>query len=356
MRARDIDRINARTLIDSAYAEGQLGADDYRDRCDSAARAATLEQLLSLLADLQLSTAARDDAPVGRSCPPPRSDASYPPGTRARDSDRIDTCTLLDQGLGDGQLTVEEHQVLSDLAGAAVTLGDLRVLIEDLQVPSDRPARGARGRWARLGRHRFAAGVTIIALAAGMLCFRMAADDEPISKSPPLRMPASHGELDGIAPRVVATPKLVTREGVALFISNYRLKFGDTTVDELALFDEHATVRRQLPQQPNRMVQYSYRGGFDLTLPPSTRRTDTPTWDIGTVDLDALGRALARLPTTVQVPDAVVSHISFTIDRTTAGSAGRPVVRIFANNTYGESGYVTLDQSGSVVDVSPFRR
>jgi Domain of unknown function (DUF1707) len=78
------------------------------------------------------------------------------PVTRAKDADRQETFTLLDDALSDGQLSGEEHRERISQATNAVTLGDLKQLVSDLQggpAPKRRratefPLQGAR----RLGR------------------------------------------------------------------------------------------------------------------------------------------------------------------------------------------------------------
>lgn len=68
LRARDIDRADARALLDAAYETGQLSPDEHRSRVESAATAATLDELDRLVSDLQLT-----DEVVGRTrfTPPP---------------------------------------------------------------------------------------------------------------------------------------------------------------------------------------------------------------------------------------------------------------------------------------------
>jgi hypothetical protein len=56
--------------------------------------------------------------------------------TRAKDSDRQDTCKILDNSLNDGQLSMEEHRERISAATSAVTLGDLQALVADLQTDS----------------------------------------------------------------------------------------------------------------------------------------------------------------------------------------------------------------------------
>ncbi|WP_433611374.1 DUF1707 SHOCT-like domain-containing protein [Prescottella agglutinans] len=53
-RARDIDRAHACSLLDAAYGDGQLNADDYEARTAAAMRAQTLGDLWALTEDLQV--------------------------------------------------------------------------------------------------------------------------------------------------------------------------------------------------------------------------------------------------------------------------------------------------------------
>lgn len=53
LRARDIDRANTSAALDTAYAEGQLEADEYHDRQARARSARTLAELSALTDDLQ---------------------------------------------------------------------------------------------------------------------------------------------------------------------------------------------------------------------------------------------------------------------------------------------------------------
>ncbi|MFM9035953.1 MAG: DUF1707 domain-containing protein, partial [Mycobacterium sp.] len=54
-------------------------------------------------------------------------------GTRAKDSDRSDTCQILDTALAEGQLSMVEHAQRVKTATGASTLGELRSLVDDLQ-------------------------------------------------------------------------------------------------------------------------------------------------------------------------------------------------------------------------------
>ena len=73
------------------------------------------------------------------------------PGTRAKDSDRNDTCQILDSALADGQLSMEEHRTRVALATGAETLGDLKSLVSDLQT-NNAGVQSPSKLWAQPGR------------------------------------------------------------------------------------------------------------------------------------------------------------------------------------------------------------
>ncbi|HTX94222.1 MAG TPA: DUF1707 domain-containing protein [Mycobacterium sp.] len=86
--------------------------------------------------------------------------------TRATDSDRNDTCQVLDAALEDGQLSTEEHRERVSAATKATTLGELRSLVADLQT---HPAAGAlptTGSRARARGIWIAAAVTLVVIVA----------------------------------------------------------------------------------------------------------------------------------------------------------------------------------------------
>jgi hypothetical protein len=67
--------------------------------------------------------------------------------TRAKDSDRSDTCQVLDSALSDGQLSMEEHRQRVSAATKATTLGDLQSLVADLQT-ANAPVKSPSKLWA----------------------------------------------------------------------------------------------------------------------------------------------------------------------------------------------------------------
>lgn len=63
-RANDADRADVCTILDIAYADGQLDGDEHRQRCSSAMSAKTRNQLLDLTSDLQARLPAFAQSPT----------------------------------------------------------------------------------------------------------------------------------------------------------------------------------------------------------------------------------------------------------------------------------------------------
>ncbi|WP_433523599.1 DUF1707 SHOCT-like domain-containing protein [Nocardia pseudovaccinii] len=363
MRARDLDRANASSVLDAAYAEGQLGADEYRDRTARAETAKTIADLDRLTRDLQVPSAVRDLVP-GAPTPTrnplrrPGSTGRYPDHTRARDADRDTTGQVLDSARRDGQLTEEEHQTLGELAQGAKTLGDLADLVDDLQRPTDAPLPPAPPRSNR--RRWYVIGVTAASVCAAVAAFALTSGATTSEAPPVAHVGAAVPDLGAVQPVVVATPNLLTREGLTHFLTKYREKFGDLQADQLTLFGDYATVTRAVPGQPNRQVRYDYRGGFAQSGAPVSRKTDTPAADLAQLNVAAVSDLLATAPTALKVPNGVVTHMDVEVDATgtysSFGSAkGATIVRIYAGNQFNESGYYVLTPAGQVVRAWPFQ-
>ncbi|MFE3058828.1 DUF1707 domain-containing protein [Nocardia sp. NPDC059239] len=337
MRARDIDRVNARALLDAAFEEGELAVEEYHQRSGQAQTAQTLGELQRLIGDLQPSTKTADLTPAGRRARRP-SAGGYPPRTRARDSDRQATCTLLDAARADGQLSAADHRTLTELAGEARTLGELAQLTDELQRPADAPPDPAPPKSRR--ENWFAAGVAALSIAVAVGTF--VAVDRPAS--PPAGPPAV--DLGMIKPMVLPRPKLTAAEGIDYFRAAYRAKFGDTIVDELLLYPDYAVATRGI--QPNRQVRYDYRGGFDLGDQPRTRSPQTPTVDLAAVNVPAVMAVVAQAPALTKVDQGKVNYLDI------EGSGSGPIVRIYVGNTANESGHVEATLDGRIVRTLAF--
>jgi len=185
-------------------------------------------------------------------------------GTRAKDSDRTDTCQVLDSALAEGQLSMEEHRQRVATATTATTLGQLADLVSDLQnsnapvkMPDlKKPARvGAGGGW---GMRAAVAGVLLLlGVAIGWGLYG--------NTSSPLSFTSDPGaKSDGIPAKVITPPKqLQSLGGLKGLLEQMRQRFGDTMGYSLTIYREYAVLSRADPSDDRRKLSYTYRGGFD---------------------------------------------------------------------------------------------
>jgi hypothetical protein len=179
--------------------------------------------------------------------------------TRAKDSDRQDACTILDNGLNDGQLSMEEHRQRIGTATNAVTLGDLHALVADLQ--SDK----AQVQLTAVGSPRFrglgilaAAFVVSVLLGVGIGWGLYGNTSSPIDfTSDPGAKP------DGVAAVVLTPPtQLHSLGGLTGLMEQTHKRFGNTLGFRLVIYPTYAILNRPDPSDERRMLTYDYRGGW----------------------------------------------------------------------------------------------
>ncbi|MCZ4275606.1 DUF1707 SHOCT-like domain-containing protein [Rhodococcoides yunnanense] len=261
-----------------------------------------------------------------------------PPSTRARDTDRTDTCATLDEAHADGQLSEEEHAARLDLAMEAETLADLHSLIEDLQNESElarmadpielaHPVRTARS--SRIGFFSVAVPV-IVGLTFGVRA--CATPDEPVQP---------YGDMGYQNPAIVAD-----------IAAAMQAKTGTTVVDSLGLFPEYAIVRMPGPGTPQKQVTYDFRDGvledFDDDW-SSPRTANQAQVDLTSLDLQKISGIVAGAAESLNL-----SHVD-TINIQIRGETDGPEVLISAANTDQERGSMSVDPSGNFLYVTPFR-
>lgn len=190
----------------------------------------------------------------------------HTPGTRAKDTDRNDTCQILDSALADGQLSMEEHRTRVALATGAETLGDLQSLVSDLQTNNapvrlpdlqkrPRLAGGGGGNW-KLGL-AMSAVLVVLGIAIGWGLYG--------NTTSPLSFTSDPGaKSDGIPAKVLTPPKqLQSLGGLNGLLEQMRQRFGDTMGYSMVIYPEYAVLYRADPTDERRKLSYTYRGGFD---------------------------------------------------------------------------------------------
>ena len=270
------------------------------------------------------------------------------PSTRAKDTDRTDTCQILDTALAEGQLSMTEHAQRVKSATNAATLGELRALIADLQT-ANAPVQLPSLKAPALSGTRAAWGVRLA--TTGVLVLLGVAIGWGIygsSRSPLNFTPDPGAKPDGVAPVVLTPPRqLQSLGGLAGLLEQMRTKFGDTTGYRLVIYPEYAVLERPDPGDDRRTLSYSYRGGWD---DPSTGPTSAGAVavDLGGFDTKAVIGVLRGAPETLGIKAADVKSTYLIVDAagdpTTPGAVS---VAVYVSSDFG-SGYIELASDGSV--------
>jgi hypothetical protein len=275
-------------------------------------------------------------------------------GTRAKDSDRSDTCQILDSALSDGQLSMEEHRQRVASATNAATLGDLHSLVSDLQTNNapvqlanlKKPARlaGAGGGW---GIRAAVAGVLVVlGIAIGWGLYG--------NTSSPLSFTSDPGaKSDGIGPVVLTPPRqLQSLGGLNGLIEQMTQKFGDTNGYRLVVYPDYASLDRPDAGDDRRQLSYTYRGGWG---DPSTSATDARAKliDLSKFDAKAVVGVLRGAPETLGMKTADVKSTYLIVEPSSDQTAppGAMDIDIYVSSDFG-SGYIELNADGTTKQVN----
>ncbi|GGK53694.1 hypothetical protein GCM10011591_26900 [Nocardia camponoti] len=321
-------------MLDAAYAEGQLGADEYHVRIARAGAARTLGELSALTADLQ-SPEVFGSPGSSRRASATSGNSAYPPRTRARATDRAATIAALDVGRADGQLDADEHAAAVELASGAKTLGDLATLVADLQ---KRPKAPAKPRDSN--RRGLLLVAAIVSIVASFIVGTQLVREETVG-------PAKYANP---APLVFPTPSPTTIAGFIHIRDGLRSTFGDAKVDSITFHPEHASLTRSAQGRDDVSVSYLYRGGYDRGDQVSARKRDVVAIDLSEVNTDALAATLKSAATTLRVPDGKIQHFTIDIDSSSKG----PKISVYVGNDLRQSAHLTTALSGEILRAYPF--
>ena len=268
-------------------------------------------------------------------------------GTRAKDTDRNNTCQVLDSALGDGQLSLDEHRTRVALATTAATLGDLQSLVEDLQnanapvqMPNlKKPMFKATGASAGWGMRAAVAGVLVVlGMAIGWGLYG--------NTSSPLDFTSDPGaKSDGIPAKVLTPPRqLHSLGGLTGLFEQMKAKFGDTTGYDLTIYSDYASLERQDPAEPRRALRYSYRGGWDDPSETSVS-SDDHVVDFQPTDIPLLVSLIRGAPETlgIKADEVETIYISMGENSDMTAPPGSSEISIYVSPKFGNSGYIELN-------------
>ncbi|ORW91991.1 DUF1707 SHOCT-like domain-containing protein [Mycolicibacter terrae] len=270
-------------------------------------------------------------------------------GTRAKDSDRDDTCRVLDAGLAEGQLSSEEHRERISAATRAVTMGELRDLITDLQTGNAPVQLPTLVKPLRLGSRGIAVGALV---ATGLLGIGIGWGLYGNTSSPFNFTSDPGAKPDGVAPVVLTPPRqLHSLGGLTGLLEQARQKFGDTMGYRLVIYPEYASLTRPDPTEERRELNYTYRGGWD---DPSTsaKSSDALAVDLGRFDPKAAVGILRGAPETLGIKPSDVKSTYLIIEPARDPTApGELSLSVYVSSDYG-GGYIAFAGDGAVKRIS----
>jgi hypothetical protein len=284
-------------------------------------------------------------------------------GTRAKDSDRNDTCQILDSALADGQLSMEEHRTRVALATGAETLGDLQSLLSDLQTdnaPVKLPDLNKPAPLRALAPSpgvgwglRIATAVVLVLLGMGIGWGVYGNTSSPLSfQSDP------GATSDGIAPKVLTPPRqLQSINGLNGLFEQMRQKFGASTGYQLDVHTDSAYLERPDPSDNRRKTSYQYRGGWgDPWSSPSTLDSGDHLVDLSTFDAEKVLGILRGAPQSLDTDPKDVKEVWLRIAPSEDASTPELVeLAIHVNSDFG-GGYIELYPDGSIKSINPSSR
>jgi len=278
-------------------------------------------------------------------------------GTRAKDSDRNDTCQILDSALSEGQLSMAEHGERVKAATTATTLGELQGLVGDLQTKNApvqlpdlrKPARAGGGAGAGWGMRLAVAGVLVV-LGMGIGWGLYGNTPSPLSfQTDP------GAKSDGIPARVLTAPReLLSLGGFNGLFEQMRKKFGDTRGYELEIREDWATLVRTDPNDDRRKISYDYRGGWgDPDRDPEALSEGDRIVDLAKFNFDAIIGVLRGAPESLNVPRADVKYTWLEITPSEEPTTPDEVnITIRVSGDFG-GGYMILAPDGTPKEVYP---
>ncbi|MDZ4265016.1 MAG: DUF1707 domain-containing protein [Mycobacterium sp.] len=274
-------------------------------------------------------------------------------GTRAKDSDRNDTCQILDTALAEGQLSMAEHGERVKAATHAATLGELQTLISDLQTaasPVQLPKLSTRrlppisSAW---GFRAATAGVLVVlGIAIGWGLYG--------NTPSPLNFTSDPGaKSDGIPAKVLTPPRqLHSLGGLNGLLEQMKQKWGDTIGYSLTVYPDYASVERPDPADDRRLLRYSYRGGWGDPSTSARDDRDVPV-DLGAFDVPTVVGIMRGAPETLGIKAEDVDNMYLSIDPNSDQTAppGGIDLTVYVSSEFG-SGYIELNPDGTVKQIN----
>ena len=281
--------------------------------------------------------------------------------TRAKDSDRTDTCQVLDSAFGEGQLSMEEHRQRVATATTAATLGELQSLVDDLQT-ANAPVKSPSKLWAQPDLKkpaaarlqsggwgmRAAVGAVLVLLGIGIGWGLYGNTGSPLSFTTD-----PGAKSDGIPAKVLTPPRqLQSLGGLTGLVEQMRQRFGDTMGYRMVIYPEYAVLDRADPSDDRRKVSYTYRGGWGDSTGTSAKDDDDVLADLGKFDAKVIVGVFRGAPETLGIKTADVTSSYLNLEPAKDPTAPDPLtLTVYVSSDFG-SGYIEMAGDGTVKQIN----
>ncbi len=274
--------------------------------------------------------------------------------TRASDNDRTDICGVLDAALEDGQLSTEEHRERVSAATKAVTLGELRSLVSDLQIHGTAvqpPALKLRRRGILI------AGASAIVMAGfGITWGLLGRNPSPpnlsaptTTSTPKTTTPITTTQTTTTTTTPAPPPDLLNLSGVTGVLAQMRVQFGDTLGYELHIYSDDAVVIRPDTANAHKTMKWTYQyGRWSDPRVTTAVFSDSGVGDLSKFDVQAVLGVLKNAPQTLQLYDSPTTD--FMVESLKNGNL---YIQIAVSDATRRSGLIVVGPNGAVNEVSP---
>ncbi|CUR60492.1 hypothetical protein NOCA2790032 [metagenome] len=285
---------------------------------------------------------------------------SYPdPHLRARDSDRDRTVEAIEAAYVDGQITPEDRDLRVGNALTAASLGELAMLVRDLQVPaatlspppsflppSSPPGQGrARSPRALVPVLLVVAALVMLALVGGGLALVG-------TGQPSTQVARSADQVPAVVEQEPSGDTFrMTPAGVRRFVADYQEQFGSPDVLQATLYADHRIlVEVPVAGHPRLHENWTYRGAFTQDGGATVNAFQEKRIDLRALDVNRLFANISRAERSLRVPAAAFTHVGLS----NIWSDEQPAVNIHVSNDVGMSGYLKTGLDGQVIRAYSF--
>jgi Domain of unknown function (DUF1707) len=272
------------------------------------------------------------------------------PYTRATDSDRNNTCQVLDSALSEGQLSMEEHRQRISAATNATTLGELQSLVSDLQThsaPVQLPTlKSPAGGWGI----RIAVAAVLVLLGAGIAwgLFGNSSSLSQITSTPGTTPNSNAAVATPSTSPTQAPPQLLSLGGLTGFLAEMRKQFGDTMGYELTVWPDRAVLARPDSVNAHKTLSWYYSNGGWMSTGTVPIPIDTTVGDLSKFNVQEVMGVLHGAPQSLHVNNATNTYLI--IDSAKDDSL---TLQIHLSDNDSSSGYIELAADGFVEQIHP---